>query len=70
MPRKKVTVKTDNSEWKAPKRRKPRKPMTEEQREVASKRLEKARAARLQRTLTMESQVFMKVFAVYQMTTD
>ena len=46
MPRKKVTVKTDNSEWKAPKRRKPRKPMTEEQREAASKRLEKARAAR------------------------
>ena len=28
MPRKKVTVRTDNSEWKAPKRRKPRKPMT------------------------------------------
>ena len=46
MPRKKVTVRTDNSEWKAPKRRKPRKPMTKEQREAASKRLEKARAVR------------------------
>ena len=46
MPRKKVTVRTDNSEWKAPKRRKPRKPMTEDQREAASKRLEKARAVR------------------------
>ena len=46
MPRKKVTVKTDNSGWTAPKKRKPRKPMTEEQREAAAKRLEKARAAR------------------------
>ena len=43
MPRKKVTVRTDNSEWKAPKRRKPRKPMTEEQRVAAAERLAKAR---------------------------
>ena len=43
MPRKKVTVQTDNSEWKAPKRRKPRKPMTEEQRVAAAERLAKAR---------------------------
>ena len=43
MPRKKVTVRTDNSGWKAPKRRKPRKPMTEEQRAAAAERLAKAR---------------------------
>ena len=44
MPRKKVTVQTDNSEWKAPKkRRKPRKPMTEEQKVAAAERLAKAR---------------------------
>ena len=36
MPRKKVTVKTDNSGWTAPKKRKPRKPMTEEQRAAAA----------------------------------
>lgn len=46
MPRKKVTVKTDNSGWTAPKKRKPRKPMTEKQRAAAAKRLEKAREAR------------------------
>lgn len=46
MPRKKVTVKTDNSGWAAPKKRKPRKPMTEEQKAAAAKRLEKAREAR------------------------
>ena len=46
MPRKKVTVKTDNSGWTAPKKRKPRKPMTKEQRAAAAKRLEKAREAR------------------------
>lgn len=46
MPRKKVTVKTDNSGWAAPKKRKPRKPMTKEQRAAAAKRLEKAREAR------------------------
>ena len=46
MPRKKVTVKTDNSGWTAPKKRKPRKPMTEEQKAAASERLAKAREAR------------------------
>lgn len=46
MPRKKVTVKTDNSGWTEPKKRKPRKPMTEEQKAAAAKRLEKAREAR------------------------
>ena len=46
MPRKKVTVKTDNSGWTAPKKRKPRKPMTEEQKAAAAERLAKAREAR------------------------
>ena len=44
--KKKITATTDNSEWKAPKKRKPRKPMTEEQKAAASERLEKAREAR------------------------
>ncbi len=43
MARKKVTVRTDNSTWKAPKARKKRKPMTEEQRAAAAERLAKAR---------------------------
>ena len=43
MARKKVTVRTDNSNWKAPKVRKKRKPMTEEQRAAAAERLAKAR---------------------------
>ena len=46
MVRKKITATTDNSEWSAPKKRKPRKPMTEEQKAAASERLEKAREAR------------------------
>ena len=46
MARKKITATTDNSEWKAPKKRKRRKPMTEEQRQAASERLAKAREAR------------------------
>ena len=46
MARKKITATTDNSKWKAPKTRKPRKPMTEEQRAAASERLAKAREAR------------------------
>ena len=47
MAKKKVTVRTDNSEWKAPKkRRKPRKPMTEEQKQAAAERLEKVRQKR------------------------
>ena len=45
--RKKIFVETDNSIWKAPKkRRKPRKPMSEEQRVAAAARLEKAREKR------------------------
>lgn len=49
MPRKKVTVRTDNSEWTAPKKRKPRKPMSAEQKAAASARLEKAREARAEK---------------------
>ena len=49
MVKKKITVTTDNSEWRAPKKRKPRKPMTEEQRAAAAKRLEKARAKRAEK---------------------
>jgi len=44
--RKKITVETDNSNWKAPKVRKKRKPMTEDQRVAAAARLEKAREKR------------------------
>ena len=46
---KKIKATTDNSGWVEPKRkkvRKPRKPMTEEQKQAASARLEKAREAR------------------------
>ena len=43
--RKKITATTDNSEWQAPKKRKPRKPMSDEQRSAASERLAKAREA-------------------------
>ena len=42
-----IKVETDNSNWKAPKVRKKRKPMSEEQRAAAAKRLEKAREKRL-----------------------
>ena len=44
--KKKITVETDNSDWQAPKKRKPRKPMSEEQRVAAAARLEKAREKR------------------------
>ena len=45
--RKRIVAETDNSDWKAPKkRRKPRKPMSEEQRVAAAARLEKAREKR------------------------
>ena len=44
--KKKITVETDNSDWQAPKKRKPRKPMSEEQRVAASERLAKAREKR------------------------
>ena len=47
--KKKITVTTDNSEWKAPKKRKPRKSMTEEQRAAASERLAKAREVRAEK---------------------
>ena len=48
--RKRIVVETDNSNWKAPKkRRKPRKPMSEEQRVAAVARLEKAREARAEK---------------------
>ena len=46
MARKNITATTDNSEWKAPKKRKPRKPMTDEQKAAASERLAKAREVR------------------------
>ena len=36
-------IRTDNSGWTAPKKRRRRKPMTEEQRKAASERLAKAR---------------------------
>ena len=38
--KKRIVAKTDNSDWKAPKKRKPRKPMSEEQRVAAAARLE------------------------------
>ncbi|SVA85221.1 uncharacterized protein METZ01_LOCUS138075 [marine metagenome] len=45
--RKRIVAETDNSDWQAPKkRRKPRKPMSEEQRVAAAARLEKAREKR------------------------
>jgi len=46
MAKRKIKVETDNSSWQAPKKRKKRKPMTEDQRQASAKRLEKARAAR------------------------
>ena len=46
MVKRKIIVETDNSSWQAPKKRKKRKPMTEDQRQASAKRLEKARAAR------------------------
>lgn len=46
MSRNKITATTDNSEWKAPKKRKLRKPMTDEQKSAASERLVKVREAR------------------------
>ena len=44
--KKNITVETDNSNWQAPKIRKKRKPMTEDQRAAAAARLEKAREKR------------------------
>ena len=48
MVKRKIKVKRDST-WKEPKVRKKRKPMNESQRVAASKRLEKARAARAQK---------------------
>ena len=44
-----IKVETDNSNWQAPKTRKKRKPMSEEQRAAAAKRLEKAREKRAEK---------------------
>ena len=44
--REKITIETDNSNWQAPKVRKKRKPMTEDQRVAAAARLEKVREKR------------------------
>ena len=49
MANRKPIVETDNSNWQAPKKRKPRKPMTETQRAAAAKRLEKAREKRAEK---------------------
>jgi hypothetical protein len=49
MAKRKIVVETDNSNWKAPKTRKKRKPMSEEQRAAAAKRLEKAREKRAEK---------------------
>ena len=46
MARRKIKASTDNSGWVAPKVRKKRKPMTEQQRVAAAERLEIARAAK------------------------
>ena len=49
MAKRKITVKTDNSNWQAPKKRKPRKSMSEEQKKAAAERLKKAREARAEK---------------------
>ena len=49
MTKRKIQVETDNSNWQAPKTRKTRKPMSEEQRAAAAKRLEKAREKRAEK---------------------
>ena len=49
VPRRKIVAETDNSSWQAPKKRKPRKPMSEDQRAAAASRLEKARAVRAEK---------------------
>ena len=47
--RKKIIAVTDNSGWKESKTRKPRKPMSEEQRQAAAERLVKAREKRAEK---------------------
>ena len=49
MVQKKITATTDNNEWKAPKKRKPRKPMTDVQKAAASERVAKARESKLEK---------------------
>ena len=49
MVKRKIISETDNSGWKAPKKRKPRKSMTEEQKKAAAERLKKARAVRAEK---------------------
>ena len=49
VPRRKIVAETDNSNWQAPKKRKPRKPMSDEQKAAAAVRLEKARATRAEK---------------------
>ena len=49
MARKKISATTDNSNWQAPKKRKPRKPMSDVQKAAASERLAKAREARAEK---------------------
>ena len=49
MAKRKPTVETDNSNWKAPKTRKKRKPMSDEQRAAAAERLAKAREKRAEK---------------------
>ena len=39
MVKRKIVAETDNSNWQPPKKRKPRKPITEVQRAAAAKRL-------------------------------
>ena len=68
----KIKSKTDNSGWADPSKkkkvRKRRKPMTEEQKQAAAERLEKARAGTaLQKILTMVNLVFMRVYETWQM---
>ena len=49
MAKRKITVKPDNSNWQAPKKRKPPKSMSEEQKKAAAERLKKAREARAEK---------------------
>ena len=46
MTKQKIVIQTDNSNWKAPKKRKSRKPMSETQRNAAAERLVKVREKR------------------------
>jgi hypothetical protein len=66
MARRKIIASTDNSGWVAPKPRKKRKPMTEQQRVAAAERLEIARAMKalhktkiyIQRFLQNQTNIF------------